>query len=379
MRIAVLIILLFFLPLDALSASKNTKYLKLKDPKIIKKIKEQKNKIRKSKKKESSILKELDKLDKELNSINLEVKKQKAEIRKVQSRIRATRTKIEEVSIALEKRKTWFKRKIKSIQRNIDTSNQLMIILNTENFREMMRMNRYLSFLARYDFKKINEYKNNHIALIGEKTHLKGLLSQLDKENRKLKGAEKKIIRNRRGKEKLLASVKNKRKQYTAMLRELERASRELQKLIKKTERKTRYSGKGFRKLRGKLPWPVQGKVAITYGTHRDPRYNTPVFRNGIYIKTKKDANVNAIHYGKVVFADSFRGLGQVVIVNHGMGYHSVYANLSRILSNVGVNVGRKAIIGRTGNPSVLNSNGIYFELRYRGKPTNPLRWLKKK
>ncbi|MBF0473440.1 MAG: peptidoglycan DD-metalloendopeptidase family protein, partial [Nitrospirae bacterium] len=186
-------------------------------------------------------------------------------------------------------------------------------------------------------------------------------------------------------KESLLLASKEEQAQYQEQLNELEATSKKLKDLIGSSENNSsaknnnvRYTGKGFSKARGHLIWPVSGEVAIPYGSQDDPRFKSPIFRNGIFIKSETDENVKAIYNGKVVFADQFRGLGNVVIINHGEGYHTVYANLNKISINNGDNVTEKDIIGKAGVPEPINAPGIYFEVRFKGKPINPTRWLSK-
>jgi septal ring factor EnvC (AmiA/AmiB activator) len=127
------------------------------------------------------------------------------------------------------------------------------------------------------------------------------------------------------------------------------------------------------------LPWPVNGKVAIPYGSQKDPQFDTPVFRNGVHIRTDSAADATSVHSGKVIFAEWFKGFGQLVIVNHGGGYHSLYGNLSEIFSHVGDIIRENQVIGKVGTSGILNAPGLYFEIRYKGKPLDPTQWLKRK
>ena len=80
-----------------------------------------------------------------------------------------------------------------------------------------------------------------------------------------------------------------------------------------------------------------------------------------------------------MVFAEWFKGYGKMVIVNHGGGYHTLYASLSEIFTKVGDIIKRKQTIGRVGRSGIMNSPGLYFELRYKGKPLDPLQWLQRR
>ena len=133
-----------------------------------------------------------------------------------------------------------------------------------------------------------------------------------------------------------------------------------------------------FSRLKGKLPWPVSGSIAIRYGTQVDPLFNLPVFRSGIHIKASSGSNVKAVHEGKVVFADDFKGYGQLVIISHGNGYHTLYGSLSRIFLKNGAIIKDNQALGEVGESNTLGTPGLYFEVRYKGKSLDPQQWLRK-
>jgi len=168
------------------------------------------------------------------------------------------------------------------------------------------------------------------------------------------------------------------------MLREMEESAKGLLDIIRESERAEKqkeetFSTKSFAGLKGKLPWPVDGKVAIPYGSQKDPQFNTPIFRSGSYIKANADSVAKAVHSGKVVFAEWFKGYGQLVIVNHGDGYHTLYGSLSEIFTKVGDIIKGKQAVGRVGSSGLLNAPGLYFELRYKGKALDPAQWLQRR
>jgi septal ring factor EnvC (AmiA/AmiB activator) len=172
--------------------------------------------------------------------------------------------------------------------------------------------------------------------------------------------------------------VRREKSSHERLFRELQEASKRLLDMIRKLEERETYEGKGFPALKGSLSWPVNGKVAVPYGSQKDPKFNTPVFRNGVYIKTDDDA-VKAVYGGKVVFADWFKGYGNLVIINHGEGYHTLYGNLSETFLKVGDIIKGKDFIGKAGESGILNAPSLYFEVRYKGKPLDPMQWLKRK
>lgn len=125
-------------------------------------------------------------------------------------------------------------------------------------------------------------------------------------------------------------------------------------------------------KAKGSLPWPVQGKVAQKYS----PSANPPV--RGLGFSAKAGADVRAVHSGKVMFRDTMRGLGLVVVVQHGQEYFSVYAFLSESPVSLGQNVNRGQAIGKCGYYPAIKGEGLYFELRHHQTALNPTIWLAK-
>jgi septal ring factor EnvC (AmiA/AmiB activator) len=168
----------------------------------------------------------------------------------------------------------------------------------------------------------------------------------------------------KREKELILSSVRNEKNSRQKMISELKEAAKRLLDIIRESSRTDDYSAKGFDHLKGKLFWPSEGKIAIPYGSQKDPQFDTPVFRNGIHIQTDASADARS---------------GQLVIINHGSGYHTLYGNLSEIFSRVGDIIKENQIIGKVGTSGILNAPGLYFEIRYKGKPLDPVQWLKRK
>lgn len=125
-------------------------------------------------------------------------------------------------------------------------------------------------------------------------------------------------------------------------------------------------------KSKGQLPWPTKGRIAQKYST----KGANPV--RGVGFATSDGADVRSVHAGKVMFRDTMRGLGLVVVVQHGQDYFSVYAFLSDSSVSLGQTLNRGQVIGRSGYYPAINGNGLYFELRHHQNALNPEVWLAK-
>lgn len=132
-----------------------------------------------------------------------------------------------------------------------------------------------------------------------------------------------------------------------------------------------------FAKQKGNLRLPVQGTITGRFGTTRAGDGRGPSWK-GIFIEAKAGDKVVASGSGRVVFAEWLRGFGEIVIIDHGDQFLSVYGNNSRLLKSAGDAVKSGDVIAEVGNSSGNLETGLYFELRYRGQPFDPLSWTGK-
>jgi septal ring factor EnvC (AmiA/AmiB activator) len=131
-----------------------------------------------------------------------------------------------------------------------------------------------------------------------------------------------------------------------------------------------------FSKLRGALRLPVRGELIGRFGA---PRGASGIEAKGVFIRAPEGEAVRAIARGQVVFADWMRGFGNLLIVDHGESYLSIYANNEALLRQVGEQVGAGDPVATTGSSGGNEETGLYFEIRHLGRPFDPLRWVKLK
>lgn len=351
---------------------------KEKYQRIQKELQTQKERLERVKKKEHSVLEDLDSINKRLDSIETELRKYQRRLRQTGSEIIKVEDEIAVNRGELDKQKGWMRRKLRIMQRYGQGGEMLFLLAASEDIADLMRRWKYLERIAMYERSAIERYSDNLRRLDEKEKQLHGLRASLERDGERIKITETALAEKKRDKDALLASIRGEREAHEKMLRELQDASKRLLDTLRKLEEKDTYEAKGFSALKGRLPWPVNGKVVIPYGSHNDPRFNTPVFRNGIYIETKDDS-VKAVSGGKVVFADWFKGYGNLLIINHGEGYHTLYANLAETFLKVGDIIKINETVGRIGESGVFNAPSLYFELRYKGKPLDPAQWLKRR
>jgi septal ring factor EnvC (AmiA/AmiB activator) len=128
-----------------------------------------------------------------------------------------------------------------------------------------------------------------------------------------------------------------------------------------------------FASLRGRLGAPVAGKIVARFGAKRG---DGPAWR-GMFIKAPEGTDVRAIAGGRVVFADWLRGFGNLIIIDHGGEYLSIYGNNQSLLKQAGAAVKAGEVIASAGNTGGNEESGLYFELRHLGKAFDPAGWVK--
>lgn len=132
------------------------------------------------------------------------------------------------------------------------------------------------------------------------------------------------------------------------------------------------FNGANFASLKGKLKLPVRGEVTNRFGASRE---DSGISWKGLFIRAKEGADVKSVANGRVVFADWLRGFGNLVIVDHGNGYMSLYGNNQAVLKQVGETVHAGDAIASVGNSGGNATNGLYYELRNQSRPFDPLIW----
>ncbi|MEJ2683038.1 MAG: peptidoglycan DD-metalloendopeptidase family protein [Candidatus Sulfobium sp.] len=371
MAVAFLLLVALLVPGLSHAADLQSRYKEIQQ-----KMVEQKEKIGEAQGRESSILGDIEEVSRKLALTETELNRQRRALRQTESGIRDTNGKIAHIESSLSARKNWIKRKLRVMQRFGYSGDLLMVLLNARDASQMIRVWRDLEAIAAYDNKVLDDYRQNLEELNKESSRLRSLKSELLVKTRRVAAEEKELAEQRSVKEALLSSVREEKNAHRKMLMELREASRKLLDIIRESYKRNSYTGKGFSRLKGKLHWPVAGVVAIPYGPQKDRQFDTPVFRNGIHIKTAPDADVSAVFGGRVIFSDWFKGYGQLIIVNNGEGYNSLYGNLSQIFSHVGDIIKNNQVIGKVGTSGILNAPGLYFEIRYKGRPLDPTQWL---
>jgi murein hydrolase activator len=268
----------------------------------------------------------------------------------------------------------------------------LRLVLNRRDPNEISRQMHYLSYVSRARADLIAGLRRDLSDLdqLAAQTQAKSTqLSRLQSEEAEQR---KQLLRERSSRTVALneasEQIARQRKEIGHLKRNEERLAKLVERLARELARSSSRAGRlrneqlpeaipggarSFGGLKGRLKLPVLGELANRYGS---PRADGGVSWKGLFIAAPEGQEVRAVAAGRVVFADWLRGFGNLMILDHGQGYMSLYGNNEALLRRVGdmVKMGDPvAAVGATGgNPET----GLYFELRYQGKPFDPLTWV---
>ncbi|MDX2479705.1 MAG: peptidoglycan DD-metalloendopeptidase family protein [Desulfuromusa sp.] len=334
--------------------------------------------LQKNKKSELNISRELVLIKKTLEQIDRRIAEHKTNFKKLQGKIKQQEKSVKENQQGVKKIVSQLEKRLVVLYKEGDTG-PLKILFSADSPTEMARQYHYLNRVLQYDKELLAEYRQ---AIQGQQQSLLKLKS-LEQQQAKLleKDREQRQIaaKGRSLQTRLLKQAKAGKTKLAAELIELKENAVRLKKLITRLEQEpvstTGPVAGNFAVGRGQLGWPVNGRVVIGFGQQKDAKLGTYYESNGIEIAVPPGSPIHAVAAGKVVFADYFKGYGNLFILSHPGGYHTLYAQTDRMQKKLGDQVSAGDLLGHSG---LAGRDSIYFEIRSNGSPVNPLSWLKR-
>ena len=133
-----------------------------------------------------------------------------------------------------------------------------------------------------------------------------------------------------------------------------------------------------FMASKGLLNMPVNGKITSFFGPYKNTKFNVVNYQSGINIKADRGEPIHAVHAGRVLFASWFKGYGNMIIIDHGDHYYTIYAHAEEVFKTKGEQVDAGEVIATVGDSGSMIGPALHFEVRHHGKPQDPLNWIKK-
>ncbi len=344
-------------------------------------IEEIKAKIKKEESKKSTLLFELEKIGLKKQLLKKEINLLSLQLQEANQGLEGLRKKISDLKSKLEKEKEAIEAILVSLYK-FGKFSLIQFMLEAQDMKAFVSESKNLTLLAQHQEKIIKDYKTKvrELELTQEKLETKkneisSILQDTAQKREELIAEEEKY-------KTLIQEIEKNRKAYLELLQELKERAEQLQILIQKLinqEISFPFDLVPLYEKKGKLPWPLEGKILTRFGLQKHPRFNTITMNNGIEIfPSTEDFLVKSIHPGKVIFTDYFQGYGKLIIIDHGMTYYSLYGHCSDFLVKKGDFVKTSQPIATIGDYASLKGKSLYFEIRYKTKPLDPLKWLRK-
>jgi len=365
-----------------------------------KRLNEERQKLADAKKREAGLLAELDSIDKRVTDKRKQVVTLDGRIKKAQADIGDLQADIGKLGRQRLGQEEVLERRLRALYKLEAQGGALPLLLSGDDPVAKAVQLRHLTTLATVDARLIREYRVTSEGLAERKSRfearqkdLTGLRSEVDEERAQ---ADREVAKR----QVLLARVKDERAYHVRMVGELSEAAKRLEAFIRDLQDRQRraakaappaarprpappidsapgVSGTGFASLRGRLAWPADGRLVGEYGAQVHPRFGTKTFRNGIDIDVAEGTSITAVASGHVLYTGWFRGYGNLIIVDHGSEYYTLYAHASNIRVAEGDEIKQGQAIGTVGDTGSLQGPRLYFEVRHGGRPQDPAQWLR--
>ena len=264
----------------------------------------------------------------------------------------------------------------------------LRLLLSGRNPNQTARELYYYSYISRAQAEFIRALRANLAALAQLSLETRAKSAELEELEGRQREARKELLAQQAERRRVLAKLKtqirSQRREIKSLQRDEARLSRLIEELGKVISPGTGWrrndkvpepgnDGGAFASLKGKLRLPTRGELMNRFGSPRSG--NGPNWK-GLFIRGASGQEVRAVAAGQVVFAEWMRGFGNLLIIDHGQSYLTIYGNNEALLKQVGDKVTTGDSVATVGNSGGNPDSGLYFEIRYRGKAFDPLRWV---
>lgn len=256
------------------------------------------------------------------------------------------------------------------------------LLLSAHDVIELSRKVQYIRRLAKHDRQQIQQYDEGQARVAKAQAELTAAEQRLYVQQETLRQQQAALAHERERKTALLRRIREETQLTEQTVAEMTQTVNALTDVIKQldTARRLEAARRAAARpaaIKGQLLWPLQGPVLSGYGRVRHPDLDVYTVHKGMYIGAALGTAVSAVAAGTVVYADWFKGLGQLLIIDHGNHVLTLYGHTSDLLVQVGEAVDAQQIVAKVGDSSILGEPALYFAIRYNTVPQDPTQWLR--
>ena len=253
----------------------------------------------------------------------------------------------------------------------------LKLLLNNDDPNQVARELRYYEYIARNRAANLKSLRSGLARLQAVTDQARKKSDEIAALQAEERDQKQHLERDKIAHQQMLNKISVQMKQQRREIGRLQRNANRLSQLVEKLANVLPSAPPDsipFKSLKGKLELPVKGRVSNKFGARRP---DSPMPWTGWFLRTSPNQPVKAVAGGRVVYADWLRGFGNLLIIDHGQGYMSLYGNNETLYKQVGDNLHRGDLIAAVGSSGGNADSGLYFELRFEGKPFDPGKWIR--
>ena len=336
--------------------------------------------IRSTQESKSNYVKQLKKIERSISFISQKIAVSKKEIIIKKARLKRLRKTKKNSEKKLEQENSILAQQV-YLAYILDRKEKIKLLFSQQNVSNLQRNLIYYQYFSNARVNLIKHVQSNIDILLTTEAKISDTKKKLEVSHQKLKHKKNKLKKNSSKRKSIIASLDQQLQQQGGVFGKLQVGAKALESLINSIEDiliesppEPRFDNKPFAKLRGQLAWPVKGKVKKLFGHQKQ---FSELRWQGVLIEAPIGRHVRAISGGKIVFADWLRGLGNIIIIDHGNSYLSLYGHNESLFKSVGEWVEAGDIISSIGSSGGQKKSSLYFEIRKKGKPQNPNKWCK--
>lgn len=354
---------------------------------IKKKIEKEKKGLSRLEDRESSVLDSLEKIQTELDKRTREIKLANSKLSVIARDLAAKQAEAERIADSIAARLELLRQRAAALYRWQRTGTPLVVLNGNVSLSRLMQRQRYLQAALSFDRELLAKLEDENRRQAELRDELAEKREELAEQKQSLGAAKQAIRKEAQKKQTLLTSVRREKQTRLRALREMQAAAQRLEKMMEEIARRALVKprqlpsgpppGSGLAALRGRLEWPVRGRVSAPFGKFRHPEFSAEIVRKGIDIDAPEGGEIKAVEKGRVVYAERFSGYGNMVILDHGERYYTIYGHLAEIVKKNGESVTRGEVLGRAGESDSLAGAKLYFEIRKDGHSLDPVPWLR--
>jgi septal ring factor EnvC (AmiA/AmiB activator) len=333
---------------------------------------------------ESDIIKHLNQVELALNTSKNRAADLKREIGKLAHMIDEASTASEELRKQIHANEDYVSRRLVVLYK-MNRLGKFYLLASAESMNEFIQRKAAMERILAYDEKIRGDLVKNQAELKKMLKRLEAHIALKSARAAEYQEQTRLMSQERSTRAKILADIRKQKALELAAIDALTQAADDLERKIKllNTEKAEAVPDKNSSQLsfsahKGLLIMPVNGKIINLFGPYKNPKYNITNFRSGIDIKADHGEPIRSVFKGKVIYSNWFKGYGNMIIIDHGNSYYTVYAHMEETFKSKGDEVDAGEVIATVGDTGSMMGAKLYFEVRHHGKPMNPLKWLQK-